>query len=252
MNIAIVTGASSGLGREFVRQIESVYKNIDEIWVIARRKERLEKLKMRSRVTIHVLDGDLTQENIYERLAYELRTKGARVRMLVNASGFGKYGLISSLETKDMLGMIDVNCKSLTKMTLVCLPYMSRGSRIIQVASAAAFTPQPKFTIYAATKAYVLRFSLGLREELKKKGIWVTTLCPGPVKTEFFQVAGPAQKLTKEEFMSEAEEVVRRGLIASIEKKPLCVFGPFMKAFYVASSIFPDTLTAKALQLFNN
>lgn len=203
MKIAIVTGASSGLGREFVRQITRLYKNLDEIWVVARRAERLEELKEKLPVYIRVFAGDMEEDLIYKQVLNRLENQNPDVRMLVNAAGFGKMGTIEEIAAEDkklQLRMIDLNCRGLTEMTLTCLPYMSKGSRIINVASAAAFCPQSGFAVYAATKSYVLSFSKGLGAEVRKKGIIVTAVCPGPVDTEFFDVAGTNNSLMKKRF----------------------------------------------------
>ena len=193
MRIALITGASSGLGREFAKQIPRLYKGLDELWAVARRTERLKKLEQESPIPVRIFDGDLNRDYIYERIGKELEKQSADIRMLVNAAGFGKMGKFEDIPLADQLSMVDLNCRGLTKMTGICLPYLSRGSRILNVASAAAFSPQPGFAVYAAGKAYVYRFSTALRTELASRGIIVTAVCPGPVDTEFFQVSGRFQ-----------------------------------------------------------
>ena len=200
MKIAIVTGASSGMGREFVRQLGYFYKNLDEIWVIARRKERLEALAKESRVPLRIFAGDLQKKKVYKELRDALEKEQPDLRMLVNSAGFGKSGSveeISSEKFRIQTDMVDVNCRSLTRMTLLCLPFLRAGSRIVNLASASAFCPQPYFSVYAATKSYVLSFSRSLGEELRKKGIVVTAVCPGPVDTEFFKFSGKPQNILK-------------------------------------------------------
>ena len=227
MKIAIVTGASSGLGREFVRQITRLYKNLDEIWVVARRAERLEELKEKLPVYIRVFAGDMEEDLIYKQVLNRLENQNPDVRMLVNAAGFGKMGTIEEIAAEDkklQLRMIDLNCRGLTEMTLTCLPYMSKGSRIINVASAAAFCPQSGFAVYAATKSYVLSFSKGLGAEVRKKGIIVTAVCPGPVDTEFFDVAGTNNSLMKKKVLSDAPSVVRKALIDARNRKSMSVY----------------------------
>ena len=159
MRIAVVTGASSGMGREFVMQLGYFYRNLDEIWVIARRKERLELLSEESRVPLRIFVGDLMKKTVYKEYHRTLRELSPDVRMLVNAAGFGKSGTFSDIAEdgrKIQTDMVDLNCRALTRMTQMTLPYMGRGSRIINLASAAAFCPQPGFAVYAATKRFKL------------------------------------------------------------------------------------------------
>ena len=190
LKIAIVTGASSGMGREFALQIPQLYKNLDELWVVARRTDRLKNLQEQVKIPVRIFDGDMQRDYIFEKLQRELDRRQADVRMLVNAAGYGKIGNVSDIDLKEQCGMVDLNCTALTRMTGICLPYLSKGSRIVNLASAASFCAQPGFCVYAASKAYVLRFSQGLAAELKKRGILVTAVCPGPVRTEFFDRAG--------------------------------------------------------------
>lgn len=178
MRIALITGASSGLGKEFAKQIPRLYKGLDELWAVARRTERLKKLEQEISIPVRIFDGDLNRDYIYERIGKELEKQSADIRMLVNAAGFGKMGKFEDIPLADQLSMVDLNCRGLTKMTGICLPYLSRGSRILNVASAAAFSSQPGFAVYAAGKAYVYRFSTALRTELVSRGIIVTAVCP--------------------------------------------------------------------------
>ena len=130
MKIALITGASSGLGREFVRQIPKLYQNLDEIWVVARRAERLNELEMKLKVPVRIFDGDLNQDYIYKKLGIALGKSHANVRMLVNAAGYGKIGTFCEYGWKEETGMVDLNCRSLTRMTALCLrARCSRSSR---------------------------------------------------------------------------------------------------------------------------
>lgn len=254
MKIAIVTGASSGLGYEFVRQIPHLYKDLDEIWVVARREDLLNELKETSDCYVRVFAGDLQQNLIYYQLLNRLENQSPDIRMLVNAAGYGKIGTVEELAEKDpagQLNMIDVNCKALTRLTCLCTPYMSAGSRIINIASAAAFCPQSKFAVYAATKSYVLSFSRALNEELKEKKIYVTAVCPGPVNTSFFDVAGPARFASKKMLMSEPKAVVKQALIDSRNKKSISVYGAAMKCAEAAAKLIPQELAVKTLDKVN-
>ena len=171
MRTAVVTGASSGMGKEFVRQLGYFYKDLDEIWVIARRKERLEALKKESLVPVRIFEGDLLKKPVYKEYHRALKELCPDVRMLVNAAGFGKSGSFTDIARegkKFQTDMVDLNCRALTRMTQMTIPWMGRGSRIVNLASAAAFCPQKDFAVYAATKAYVLSFSRALGSELNE------------------------------------------------------------------------------------
>lgn len=245
MKIAIVTGASSGMGREFVRQLGYFYKNLDEIWVIARRKERLEALAKESRVPLRIFAGDLQKKKVYKELRDALEKEQPDLRMLVNSAGFGKSGSveeISSEKFRIQTDMVDVNCRSLTRMTLLCLPFLRAGSRIVNLASASAFCPQPYFSVYAATKSYVLSFSRSLGEELRKKGIVVTAVCPGPVDTEFFKFSGKPQNILKELTMAKADRVVHQALKDCRSGKSVSVYGIPMKLTYFGTKLLPHGL----------
>ena len=193
MKIAIVTGASSGMGREAVIQLADRFGGgLGEIWAVARRADRLEELRSQVPVPLRILPLDLQKPDALEQLGWQLKQQKPDVKILVNAAGYGKTGTVGSIAGEEETGMVRLNCEALCGVTSAVLPYMSRESRIIQFASAAAFLPQPGFAVYAATKAFVLSYSQALNSELKPRGITVTAVCPGPVATEFFQVASPS------------------------------------------------------------
>ena len=248
MKIALITGASSGLGRKFARQIPKLYQNLDEIWVVARRAERLNELEMELKVPVRIFDGDLNQDYIYKKLGIALGKSHANVRMLVNAAGYGKIGTFCEYGWKEETGMVDLNCRSLTRMTALCLPYMHCGSRIVNLSSAAAFGPQPGFAVYAATKSYVYSLSMALGRELKGSGIYVTAVCPGPVDTEFFDHTGKEVASVKKKFRADAKDVVRKALIDSVRGKKISVYGLPMKAAWVASKIVPDSVIVAVME----
>lgn len=251
LKIAIVTGASSGLGREFTKQIEHLYKELDEIWVIARRRERLEELKSCMLTNVKIIAGDLLSSEFYPTFMALLEEKKPNIRMLVNAAGFGKIGEVKELACEEQLEMIDLNCRALTHMTKLCIPYMQEGSRIVNLASAAAFCPQPSFSVYAATKSFVLSFSRGMRMELEDDGIIVTAVCPGPVETEFFQVAGQKKKnAMKHAVMAKPEAVVKQALLDARDGKEMSVYGASMKGAKAATKLIPHHVILKAMKKF--
>ncbi len=195
MDIAIVTGASSGLGNEFAKRLDE--EGLDEIWVSARRRDRLEALaaNLKSPVKIvdgdliKIVDGDLTDVTFIDRLRFMLN-KDISVRYLINAAGYGRIGSAIDMDAMDEASMIDVNCRALLLITRAVLPHMHSGARIGMLCSAAAFQPLPYIGTYAATKAFVLSYSRSLGEELRQQGIYVTAICPYWVKdTEFVSTA---------------------------------------------------------------
>lgn len=245
MNIAIITGASSGLGREFAKQIDSnLGTSIDQIWLIARRIERLEELSKNLRKKTRIIKMDVTNELYMQQFREMLSTEKPVVKMLINCAGFGLLGHFSNNSLDEQLGMLDVNCTALTKMTYYVIPYMKKSSRIIQLASSAAFLPQPNFAVYAATKSYVLSFSYALGEELRDREIVVTAVCPGPIKTEFFDIAEKygANLAVKKLTMVEAPGVVRAALKASAKRRSISVYSPLIKSFHVLTKILPVKL----------
>ena len=249
-DIALVTGASSGMGKEFVRQIAKKYNGFDEIWVIARRADRLKELRKEITGTrVRILPIDLTEDESFERLKRILAKERPVVRILVNASGFGISGSFEHQTEEDAAGMIRLNCEALTRVTYLVLPYMSRGSFIYQMASSAGFAPQPNFTVYAATKAYVKSFSIALRQELAGQGIRVTAVCPGPVKTEFFDRAYEQEemKFYKRFVMADPKKVVSKAIRDARKNKAVSVYGITMKVTRIICKILPGKWIAKIM-----
>ena len=213
MNIAIVTGASSGMGREFVLQLQE-YVSVDEIWVIARRENALNELKNEVSVPVRPIALDLCDSGSFTAFQALLEQKKPTVKLLVNAAGFGKFGDFLRVSPEDDCKMIDLNCKALVMMTRITLPYMVPGSHILQLDSLSAFQPVPYITTYGATKAFVLSYSRSINRELKAKGIRVMAMNPGWVKTEFFNHAFQTNQSEVQYFdrLYEAKDVVKTGL----------------------------------------
>ncbi len=190
MEIVVITGASAGLGTEFLAQLMKATPLPDEIWLIARREERLQQLAAAyPHMTFRILPFDLQQDESYDQYGHLLAESGATVRLLINNAGYGKLGEFAGAHVGEQTGMVDLNCRALTAMTALTLPYMRRGSAVLNVCSIAAFAPTPRMTVYCSTKAYVYSFSKSLRRELRSQGINVMVVCPGPMSTEFLDVA---------------------------------------------------------------
>ena len=213
MNIAIVTGASSGMGREFVLQLPQ-YVNVDEIWAIARRENALRELQAEVSVPVRPVVLDLCDSSSFDAFEKMLEEEKPNVKLLVNAAGFGKFGDFQRVSLEDDCKMIDLNCKALVMMTRVTLPYMAAGSHILQLDSLSAFQPVPYITTYGATKSFVLSYSRGINRELKARGIRVMAMNPGWVKTEFFNHAFQTNHSEVQYFnrLYEAKDVVATGL----------------------------------------
>lgn len=251
--IAIVTGASSGIGREFTIQIADRFSGIDEIWVVARRKGRLMELSKEVPSKLKIISADLSSRDDRELIAKKLEEESPSVRILINSAGYGKIGNVGDIDRKTEAGMVAVNCEALCEITSMVLPYMPDKSRIIQMASAAAFMPQPKFAVYAAGKAFVLSYSRALNEELKPRKICVTAVCPGPVKTEFFDIAETEDKipLYKKVIMARPEKVAARAVKDSLAGKTISVYGFTMKSFRVLCKLLPHKLLLNIMEIIS-
>lgn len=250
-NIVIITGASSGLGQEFAIQLDRLLHRTDEIWLIARRKERMQELSKLLEMPTKIIPMDVTNEQ--DMLAFKslLEAEEPAIRMLINCAGFGLMGKFDEISIEEQIGMLKVNCEALTRMTWYCVPYMHKNSRIIQLASSAGFFPQKHFAVYAASKSYVLSFARAIREELKGKGIWVTAVCPGPVETEFFDIAekyGSTLAVKKLTIVT-PDKVVKTAIRDARDKKAISVCSVPIKAFHMITKIVPDELIFGVINL---
>ena len=244
MNIAIVTGASSGMGREFVLQLGS-YVSVDEIWVIARRAAALDSLKQEVSTPIRPIVLDLSKSESFENFSKILASEQPNVKLLVNAAGFGKFGAYHKVSLEDDCKMIDLNCKALLMMTRLTIPYMAPGSHILELDSLSAFQPVPYITTYGATKAFVLSYARAMNRELKDKGIRVMAMNPGWVKTEFFNHAfqtndGEVQYFDR---LYEARDCVATGLHDLYKtKKDISIHGLPVRLQVLAVKLLPHSL----------
>ena len=246
MKIAIVTGASSGMGREFVRQLHA-YIQPDEIWAIARRKSALEELSAETTIPIRPIVLDLGQQESFREFAALLQAEKPEVELLVNAAGFGKFGDFQAIPLEDDLGMIDLNCKALVAMTRITLPYMHRGSHILQLDSLSAFQPVPYITTYGASKAFVLSYTRSCNAELKPQGIRMMAMNPAWVETEFFNHAFQTNnKVQYFNYVYEAKDVVATGLKDLYKtKKDISIHGLPVKLQVLGVKLLPHKFVMK-------
>lgn len=245
MNIAIITGASSGMGMEFARQLDHKLRKTNEIWLLARRKETMEELARSMRTKTRAIVIDMTSEKEMNQFAEVLSIGKPRITVLVNCAGVGTHGEFTKLSNENMAEMIHLNIEALTAMTKLCLPYMRKGSRIVQFASGAAFVPQAAFAVYAASKSYVYSFSRALGAELSGRGISVTAVCPGPVNTPFLEHAygstshiNRLRKLT----MVKTECVVSKAIEDCKMGKSVSICGLPVKILYLATQSIQNLL----------
>ena len=244
MEIAVFTGASSGMGREFVLQLTRLEK-YDEIWVIARRRELLEELASEVGTPVRVLPMDLTDPASLEAYRDLLAAERPTVIRFVNAGGFGKFGVFESMDYTAMMEMIDLNDKACVALTYLTLPYMTAGGQIYQLGSLSSFQPVPYINVYGATKAFVLSFSRALNVELKKKGIRVMAVCPGWVKTPFFERAVVDDTITYYNRFYTPEQVVRRAIRDMRKGKDLSICGAAVRVQVFFTKLLPHRLVMR-------
>ena len=248
MKIAVITGASSGLGAEFALAIDNEPKDIEEIWLVARREDKLKELSKRIKTKTKILPLDITDYKALKTYTDTLNEEKAQVGLLINNAGFGKLGDFSDISPEDNAGMIRLNCEALTYFTSITLPFMDKGSEIINSCSIASFAPNTRMAVYSSTKAYVMSFSRALRVELKPKKINVLAACPGPMDTEFLPVAGIGKGSSKT-FDTlprvNPETMAKKSLKASRAKKAVYTNRIFYKFYRILAKILPHSLVMK-------
>ena len=185
MSIAVIIGASSGLGVCYIDAVTKLFPEIDELWLIARREERLKKVakKYPDKHTV-IIPLDMADMNSFKILKEKLKANNPQIKVLINDAGMSIGSPFENMELESMLKIIDLNCKGATAITKVCLPYIIDVGTILEVSSTSAFVPNTNLIVYFASKSYVSAFSLGLREELKDRHINVCAMCPGFMLTE--------------------------------------------------------------------
>ncbi len=240
-NIAIITGASSGLGVELYKEIQK--EALDEIWIIARREDRLNKLKEDfGKIETRVVPMDVTVNESMTTLESMLKAEEYNVKFLFNNAGFGVIGDVIEASYETQGSMVTLNDKSLVEITTIVLKHMNKGACIINTCSIASFVPNARMSVYSATKAFVMSYSRSLRYELRKRKINVTAICPGPMSTEFLAVAGIDKGVSKT-FDTlprcNVAKTAKGGIKAAKKGRGVYTPHPFYKFYRVLAKILP-------------
>lgn len=244
--IAIITGASTGLGREFVK---CIYKKneIDEIWTIARHQDKLDKLKKQMGSKIRTISMDLSDRNRIKELDSMLSSGNVEIRYLINNAGYAKFCSYGELNIEESLNMIDLNICGVVAMGLVCIPYMPRGSHIINIASQAAFQPLPYQNLYSSTKAFVRNYTRALNIELKDRGITATAVCPGWLKTDLYRRASiGADKATRKfACMAMPDRVAKKAMADADKGRDLSIYSFYVNFCHIGAKLLPQRVMMK-------
>ncbi len=244
MKIAVITGASSGMGREFVCHIDRNYQ-LDEIWVIARREERLLELKAECRTAVRPIPLDLLEDASFAAYRAMLEELRPQVQLLVNAAGFGLFGTFADMDLDTQLGSIRLNANALTAMCHISIPYMPQGSAIINLASNSSWQPVPYINVYGASKSYVMSFSRALGVELKRRKIHVMAVAPGWIKTEFFDHAVHDDTISYFYRFYTAGQVIDKAMKDLKKRKTVSILGFPVRMQVLAVKFLPARLIMK-------
>ena len=242
--IAVITGASSGIGKFFARELPAKFP-LDEVWLVARSEARLFALGEELPVPVRIFPIDLTKEGCLAPLKRQLEEEQPDVSILLNASGYGKFERFDRIAEEDAAGMTDLNCRALTLMMHAVLPYCAAGSIIVNIASVAAFQPVPFGAEYAATKAYVLSLSRAVNKELRPRGIRVLAVCPYWTKTAFFDRANKQSVITHFDCMYEPAFIVKKTIKAMRRRRDYVVPGFVAKATHALTKLLPHSFVMK-------
>ena len=251
---AVITGASTGIGRELARLC--AHDGYDPI-LIARSQPQLEtvaaEIRKSTNRTVMILPKDLSHATAPREIFEQISSSGVPVETLINNAGFGLLGRFWELDLQQQIGMVQVNVTALTELSRLFLPAFieRRHGRILNVASTAAFQPGPLMAVYYATKSYVVSLSAALHNEARDYGVTVTCLCPGPTETEFAQRAGTTStKLFRARAPMDAATVARIGLKAMRAGKPLVITGRLNALMAFGTRFAPIQFTAAMARRF--
>ena len=248
MKTAIITGASTGLGLEFVRQLADVFPEVECYWLIARRADRLAQVaETLPDKQVECLALDLCDTMSFVTLQDKLTAERPDVALLINNAGCGYLGNIGEVDTASQTRMIDLNLRALTAVTNMVVPFMGPGSCVLNVSSIASFCPNPRMTVYSSTKAFVSSFTVGISEELKPKGITATAVCPGPMETEFIHLGGIKGHSKMFETLPYCDQVKVAGGALRAARAGRTIYTPklFYKFYRVLAKVTPVKLMVK-------
>lgn len=240
--IAMITGASGGIGRIFVREL--VKETLDEIWVIGRNQERLLELKKEFGEKIVPICKDLTVDADIWSVSDLLREQTISVLWLVNNAGIAKMAPSAEFSVSEINQTIDLNCKAPAQLINICIPFMEKGAKVLNISSASAFQPVPYINLYAATKAFERSYSRALNAELKSSGITVTAVCPGWVDTAMLSKEINGKKVHFPGIV-DPEKVVEKALKDAKKGRDMSVCSLYVKCQHLNVKLLPQKLTMK-------
>jgi len=245
-NTAVITGASSGLGKEFVRLLVRDH-SIDSIYVLARNEEKLHDLQKEFGEKIKPYAIDLSNLERIKEFGRYIANENVNIKILVNSAGFAKFCSYDDISLEESINMIDLNVNGVVAMGLVCIPFMEKGAHIINIASQASFQPVPYMNIYSATKSFVKNYSQALNVELREKGITVTAVCPGWIRTNFYNRAEINAKKAAKYFinMVTPEVVAKKALKDAYAGKDVSIYGCFVNFCHILSKLLPEKVMMK-------
>ena len=245
MKIAIITGASSGMGAEFVKNIDR--EGCGELWLVARREDRLKEIAEGCATPTRIVPLDLTDDASFDKIETELKAAGAEVAWLVNSAGFGEFGEVGVQSIDTQMRMIDLNVKATVRMCNLVCPYLAKGSHIVNLGSGSVFNPLPYFNIYSSSKTFILQYSRALYYELKDRGVCVSVFCPGWVRTEFFRHTRDDKVRSPKSYkpMTEPADVVAYCMKKAKKGRCFIVHGWFTKTQHLLSKILPRSVLTR-------
>ena len=249
--IAIVTGASGGLGKEFVKLM--LQEDLDVIWAIARNQEKLKELKQELGNRVLIFSRDLTKSEQVHSIKELLLDQSPEIVYLVNNAGIGKMGTYQDFSVEEIEATIAINCSAVAALCALCIPYMKQGSRILNISSQASFQPVAYINLYAATKAFVRSYSRALNLELKSTGITVTAVCPGWVDTDLLRKESNGEPI-KFPALVTAKRVADKAMKDAKRGKDMSVCTLFVKSMHLFVKIVPQKMAmqsyARSLQKY--